>query len=84
MGIDQEEDFRHSIQNFYEQSLTKILLERKYDSFESNPSRQEIDRFLELESAHPGAYRTFRLVCPDVNDELRVVCRALDRATRFR
>ncbi|MBU0480768.1 MAG: SurA N-terminal domain-containing protein [Proteobacteria bacterium] len=49
MGLDQEEEFRHSIQNFYAQSLTKILLERKFDSFRSNPSRQEIDRFLELQ-----------------------------------
>ncbi len=39
----------------------------------------EIDRFLELESAHPSAYRAYRLVCTDVNDELRAVCRALDR-----
>ena len=49
MGIDQNEVFRHSIQNFYEQSLTKILLERKYDALKYTPSRQEIDRFLELQ-----------------------------------
>lgn len=49
MKIDQDEDFRHSIQNFYEQSLTKILIERKADEFTYVPSRQEIDRFLELQ-----------------------------------
>ena len=42
----------------------------------------EIDRFRALESAHPGAYHTYRLVCTDVNDELRAVCRELDRIRR--
>lgn len=42
----------------------------------------EIDRFLELEGAHPGAYRAYRLVCPEVNDDLRALCRALDRSRR--
>ncbi|MBU0483659.1 MAG: hypothetical protein KKB30_04000 [Proteobacteria bacterium] len=49
MKLEQEEDFRRSLQNFYEQSLTKILLERKYDSFKSTPSPPEIARFLELQ-----------------------------------
>ena len=42
----------------------------------------EIDRFLELERAHAGVYRSYRLVCVDVNDALRALCRALDRARR--
>lgn len=42
----------------------------------------EIDHFLELEQAHPGAYRAYRLVCSEVNEDLRALCRALDRARR--
>ena len=42
----------------------------------------EIDRFRELEEAHPGVYRAYRLVCPDVNDNLRALCRALGRLRR--
>ncbi len=42
----------------------------------------EVDHFLELEEAHPGAYRAYRLVCPEVNEDLRALCRALDRARR--
>jgi hypothetical protein len=49
IGLDQDEDFRSSIQNFYEQSLAKILFERKADTFTYNPSQQEIARFLELQ-----------------------------------
>lgn len=42
----------------------------------------EVDTFLEMETAHPGVFRKFRLVCAGVNEELRAICRALDRARR--
>ena len=42
----------------------------------------EIDDFLEMDTAHAGAYRKFRVVCAGVNDDLRVVCRLLDRARK--
>lgn len=42
----------------------------------------EIDRFRELDIAHPSTYRKFRLVCPDVNDKLRTLCREIDRCRR--
>jgi len=56
----------------------------EYKNYRLTPSTfwPEIDRFLELENAHPGAYRSYRLVCTAVNDELQVICRALGRVRR--
>lgn len=56
----------------------------EYKNHRLTPSEfwPEIDRFLELETAHPNAYHAYRLVCTDLNDELRVICRALDRIRR--
>lgn len=48
LKIDQEEPFRRSIQNFYEQSLTKILMDRKFRELNENVSQKEIDRYIEL------------------------------------
>jgi len=48
LGIDKEESFRSSIQDFYEQSLTKILLERKYNELEKTPSGWKTDKYLDL------------------------------------
>jgi len=46
-GIDKEESFRKSIQNFYEQSLTKILLDRQYNSLNVKASKEEKELYLE-------------------------------------
>jgi len=56
----------------------------EYKNHRLTPSEfwPEIERFLELEHAHPGTYRAYRLVCTDVNDELRAICRALDRVRK--
>jgi hypothetical protein len=48
LGIDKEESFRLSIQDFYEQSLTKILLERKYNELKGTQTTQKTDRYLDL------------------------------------
>lgn len=45
-GIDKEEAFRQSIQNFYEQSLIKLLLDRKFNSAKISVSDSELDRYL--------------------------------------
>lgn len=47
-GIDREESFRQSIQNFYEQSLVKILLDRKFASFNITVGDDEVKRYAEL------------------------------------
>lgn len=49
INLDQEEDFRQSLQNFYEQSLTKVLLQRKHEQFKYTPTPQETARFIELQ-----------------------------------
>lgn len=46
--IDLDEDFRRSIKVYYEQSLTKVLLERKSNSFRTEASPLETERFLKL------------------------------------
>ncbi len=48
IGIDRDESFRQSIQNYYEQSLTKILLDRKFNELTVNVRDEEIDRCLDL------------------------------------
>lgn len=45
-GIDKEEAFRQSIQNFYEQSLIKLLLDRKFESVKVSVSDGELDSYL--------------------------------------
>jgi|WetSurMetagenome_2_1015567.scaffolds.fasta_scaffold02389_7 hypothetical protein len=47
-GIDREEQFRKSIQNFYEQSLVKTLMERKFASLNITVSDEEIDRYYSM------------------------------------
>jgi hypothetical protein len=45
-GIDKEESFRRSIQNFYEQSLIKLLIDRKLASLKVTVSDDEINTYL--------------------------------------
>lgn len=47
-GIDKEEPFRQSIRNFYEQSLIKLLMDRKYASLHPVVTDGEVDRYLAL------------------------------------
>ena len=46
--IDKEEDFRKSLKAFYEQSLLKILMDRKYATLQVSVSDQDIDRYVAL------------------------------------
>ncbi len=45
-GIDKDESFRKSIQNYYEQSLIKSLMDRKYASLHITVSDEELNRYL--------------------------------------
>lgn len=47
-GINQEDSFRISIKNFYEQSLTKLLLDRKLTSIKSDVQDHEVDRYKDM------------------------------------
>jgi parvulin-like peptidyl-prolyl isomerase len=47
-GIDREESFRQSIQNFYEQSLIKLLIDRRFASLHVAVSDKEINRYIAL------------------------------------
>jgi hypothetical protein len=47
-GIDKEEQFRQSIQNFYEQSLIKTLMDRKFASLKVAVSDEEVERYYSL------------------------------------
>jgi hypothetical protein len=46
--IHKEEAFRRSVENFYEQSLVKILLDRQYADFEPIVTAAEIEKYREL------------------------------------
>ncbi len=45
LAIDKEESFRLSLQNFYEQSLVKTLMDRQYRSAENSASELEVARY---------------------------------------
>lgn len=47
-GIDKEESFRSSIQNYYEQSLIKLLIDRKLASLRVEAGKKEIDNYAGL------------------------------------
>ena len=46
-GINKEELFRASVENFYEQSLIKILIDRKFNSLEPEIPQEMVDRYRE-------------------------------------
>ena len=46
--IDQEEPFRRALKNFYEQSLIKILIDRKMRSISYTPTQEEIRAYRNL------------------------------------
>ena len=48
LGIDREEAFRKSIQSFYEQSLIKLLIDRKLASLTVMVREDELERYIEL------------------------------------
>jgi parvulin-like peptidyl-prolyl isomerase len=71
-GIDKEEAFRKSIQDYYEQSLIKLLMDRKLAGFNVSVSDEELDRYVpylnkkillsifsfeDLDKAKSGRYR---------------------------
>jgi len=45
VDINKEENFRRSVENFYEQSLIKILLDRKLDSMKVDVTNEEIAKY---------------------------------------
>lgn len=45
LGINKEEAFRKSVENFYEQSLVKILIDRKYQSIKPNITDKMVERY---------------------------------------
>ena len=62
LGIDREEPFRQSVQNFYEQSLIKILMERQYASLAIEASEAEIARYVQFTN---GILRMAVITYPD-------------------
>ncbi|MBI5101440.1 MAG: peptidyl-prolyl cis-trans isomerase [Nitrospirae bacterium] len=48
IGIDKDEPFRRSIQNYYEQSLIKLLIDRKFSDLDMKVSDGELDRHIDF------------------------------------
>jgi len=46
LGINKEEVFRKALKQYYEQSLIKVLMDRKLDSITVDVSEKDIDRYL--------------------------------------
>jgi hypothetical protein len=46
LGLDKEEEFRKALKDYYEQSLIKVLADRKLQSVTVTVSEQDIDRYL--------------------------------------
>lgn len=47
-GINQEEAFRKSVENFYEQSLIKILIDRKFQSINPTATNDMVNKYTQL------------------------------------
>lgn len=60
--INRDENFRKSVENYYEQSLVKLLLDRKFNSFDVQVTDREIEKYTRLlksritlvKSVYPG------------------------------
>jgi hypothetical protein len=63
LEIDKEPSFRLSVQNYYEQSLIKILIDRQFSDTKSEATDKDIDRYI---SNHGKVFTFSRL---SVNDE---------------
>jgi hypothetical protein len=48
IGINKEEAFRKSVENFYEQSLVKILIDRKFQSLSPNITDEMVAKYIGL------------------------------------
>ncbi len=46
VGIDKEDSFRKSLKEYYEQSLIKVLTDRKLSEMEVSVSEEDVDRYL--------------------------------------
>ena len=47
-GINKEKSFKKSIQDFYEQSLIKILIDRKFSSIKADVTDDEVNKYTQL------------------------------------
>jgi len=65
MDINKEKSFRLSVQNFYEQSLIKILLDRKQDSFKTDVTNEEIAKY---KTAIQNTFFLTKMVYPSMKD----------------
>jgi hypothetical protein len=67
MDIHKEESFRDAVENFYEQSLIKILLDRKLDALQVDVTKKEIARYQEY-----CGYKVFltKYIYPDMENAL--------------
>lgn len=54
-GIDKEPNFRISVQNYYEQSLIKILIDRQFSDVKTKATDEDIDKYI----SHYGQLFTF-------------------------
>ncbi len=46
LGLDKKDDFRKALKDYYEQSLIKVLTDRKLASIEAGVTEEDIDRYL--------------------------------------
>ena len=66
-GIDRDGPFRQSVQDFYEQSLVKLLIDKKTDSLDIAVDDKDIERYVTLLKSRV-LLTQFHLKTPDLND----------------
>ncbi len=77
-GIDKNEDFRLSIQNFYEQSLIKLLMDRKFAKLPVEVSDRDIERYRDLQT------KQLHLTISSATDEVAAAAgRFLEKETKI-
>lgn len=57
----------------------KEFIEAKTHPVEVSEFWNEINRFIELDTCHPGIYRSFTLASPDIHKSLKPIVNGLDR-----
>jgi len=67
-GIDKEPSFRTSVQDYYEQSLIKILIDREFGETETQATDQEVDEFI----ANYGSIFTFTRLSQETADTTEI------------
>ena len=92
LNMDKEPGFRRAVENYYEQSLIKILIDRRMNAIQGSATDEEVDRFIgnygkiftftklsddEISSVDQGG-ESRSLLFDDLSDSLKILLSDMD------